>query len=46
MIAAPHVDEDDSTGVGGVEGYTMPVADGLVQLGVLAAVAPQSVLFK
>ena len=45
MIATPHVDVDDRDGVGGVEGYTMPVADALVQLAVLAAVAPQSVVF-
>ena len=43
-MATPQVDVDDSTGVGGVEGYIMPVAVELVQLGVLAAVAPQSVL--
>ena len=45
VIAVPHVLEDDKTGVGGVDGYTIPVADPLVQDGVFAVVPPHVVVF-
>ena len=42
VISVPHVLVADKVGVAGVAGYTIPVADALVQAAVFAAVPPHA----